>query len=71
MTESPTEVVESVEPPAGPGGNGAASRRAGLMLLLFGVPWWTLLAAGAAWPTAVFVAGTLMFVAALRGTAVL
>ena len=35
-----------------------------IMLLLFGVPWWTLLAAGAAWPTAVFVTGTLLFAAA-------
>jgi predicted MPP superfamily phosphohydrolase len=36
----------------------------GVVLLLFGVPWWTLLASGAAWPTAVFVTGTLLFVAA-------
>ena len=64
MTESPTEVVESVAPPA-------RSRRQwrrvavvlAVMLLLFGVPWWTLLAAGAAWPTAVFVTGSLMFAA--------
>jgi hypothetical protein len=33
-------------------------------LLLFGVPWWTLLTPSAAWPTAVFVTGTLLFAAA-------
>jgi predicted MPP superfamily phosphohydrolase len=36
-----------------------------VLLLLFGVPWWTLLVAGAAWPPAVFVAGTLLFAAAI------
>jgi len=35
-----------------------------ITLLLFGVPWWTLLSPGASWPTAVFVAGTLLFAAA-------
>ncbi len=35
-----------------------------VLLVLFGVPWWTLLAAGAAWPPAVFVTGTLLFTAA-------
>ena len=38
-----------------------------ITLLLFGVPWWTLLASGAAWPTAVFVTGTLLFVVAFAG----
>jgi len=33
-------------------------------LPLFGVPWWTLLTPSAAWPTAVFVTGTLLFAAA-------
>jgi len=32
-----------------------------IMLLLFGVPWWTLVAGGPAWPTAVVVTGTLLF----------
>ena len=31
-----------------------------ILLLLLGVPWWTLLAAGTRWPTAVVVAGTLV-----------
>jgi uncharacterized protein len=65
MTDNPAEVVESVEP-----------RRSmrhywrrmaivlAITLLLFGVPWWTLLAPSASWPTAVFVVGTLLFVAA-------
>jgi hypothetical protein len=38
-----------------------------ITLLLFGVPWWTLLASGAAWPTAVFVIGTLLFIVAFAG----
>ena len=38
-----------------------------VMLLLFGVPWWTLLAAGTAWPTATVVAGTLLFAAGFAG----
>jgi predicted MPP superfamily phosphohydrolase len=65
MTETPADVVESVGPPE-------RSRRhwrrmavvLAVMLLLFGVPWWTLLASGAAWPTAVFVTGTLLFAVA-------
>ena len=65
MTENPAEVVESVDPPR-------RSRRHwrrmavvfAVLLVLFGVPWWTLLAAGAAWPPAVFVTGTLLFTAA-------
>jgi predicted MPP superfamily phosphohydrolase len=35
-----------------------------ILLLLFGVPWWTLLAAGTAWPPAVVVSGSLLFAAA-------
>src|SRR3954452_25628566 len=58
MTETPADVVESVEPPR-------RSHRhwrrwaviIGVLLLLFGVPWWTLLASGAAWPTVVFLGG--------------
>ncbi len=65
MTETPADVVESAGPPQ-------RSRRHwrrmavvfAVMLLLFGVPWWTLLASGAAWPSAVFVTGTLLFAAA-------
>lgn len=37
------------------------------MLLLLGVPWWTLLSAGTQWPTAVIVAGTGLFAAAFVG----
>jgi predicted MPP superfamily phosphohydrolase len=36
-----------------------------IVVLLFGVPWWTLLIAGTRWPTAVLVIGTLAFVAAV------
>ncbi|WP_233604653.1 metallophosphoesterase [Micromonospora sp. HM5-17] len=38
---------------------------AGIVAVLFGVPWWTLFAAGAAWPTPVVVAGTVLFGTAL------
>jgi uncharacterized protein len=36
-----------------------------ILLLLFGVPWWTLVASGAGWPTGVVAAGTVLFAAAL------
>jgi uncharacterized protein len=36
-----------------------------IVLLLFGVPWWTLLCAGTRWPTPVLVIGSLAFVAAV------
>ncbi|MGQ9347198.1 metallophosphoesterase [Mycolicibacterium gilvum] len=35
-----------------------------IMLLLFGVPWWTLVMSGNAWPVPVLVAGTVVFAAA-------
>src|SRR5260370_36189534 len=38
-----------------------------IMLLLLGVPWWTLLSAGTRWPTAVVGAGTLLFASAFVG----
>ena len=38
-----------------------------IMLLLLGVPWWTLLSAGTRWPTAVVGAGTLLFGSAFVG----
>ncbi|GAA3751467.1 metallophosphoesterase [Plantactinospora mayteni] len=42
-----------------------------VLALLFGVPWWTLVAAGAHWPTPVFAAGTGLFAVALAGFPVL
>jgi predicted MPP superfamily phosphohydrolase len=36
-----------------------------ILLLLFGVPWWTLVASGAAWPTGLVAAGTVLFAVAL------
>jgi uncharacterized protein len=67
MTETPADVVESVEPPRR---SGRHWRRWAVVfvitLLLFGVPW-ALLASGAAWPSAVFVVGTLLFVVAFVG----
>lgn len=63
MTDNPAEVVESVERRSPRHGRRIALVLA-ITLLLFGVPWWTLLAPSAAWPTAVFVVGTLIFGAA-------
>jgi predicted MPP superfamily phosphohydrolase len=42
-----------------------------IMLLLLGVPWWTLLSAGTQWPTVVIVAGTVVFAAAFVGLPVM
>ncbi|XVU22104.1 metallophosphoesterase [Actinoplanes sp. CA-054009] len=36
-----------------------------VLALLFGVPWWTLIAGGNQWPTAVFVTGTVVFAVVL------
>jgi len=65
MTDNPAEVVETIDDPP------RRSRKLGrlavvltIVLLLFAVPWWTVLRAGTAWPPAVFVAGTLLFVVA-------
>jgi predicted MPP superfamily phosphohydrolase len=38
-----------------------------IVLILLGVPWWTLLSAGTRWPAAVVVVGTLMFAAVFAG----
>src|ERR1700738_5016826 len=64
MTDTPAEVVESIDPPRRSRHWRRLAVVLAIMLLLFGVPWWTLLASGAAWPTVVFVVGTLIFVAA-------
>ncbi|MFB1294074.1 metallophosphoesterase [Mycobacterium sp. pW049] len=69
MTENPAEVVEEAAGPA-PRRRRRWRRVAvvlTIMLLLFGVPWATLVVGGAAWPTAVVVAGTILFVAAFAG----
>jgi uncharacterized protein len=42
-----------------------------IMLLLLGVPWWTLLSAGTQWPTVVIIAGTVAFAAAFVGLPVM
>jgi uncharacterized protein len=42
-----------------------------IMLLLLGVPWWTLLSAGTRWPTVVIVVGTVVFAAAFVGLPVM
>ena len=65
MTDTPAEVVESIDPPRRSRHWRRLAVVLAIMLLLFGVPWWTLLASGAAWPAVVFVVGTLLFVAAL------
>src|SRR5215213_10442326 len=43
----------------------------GIILLLLGVPWWTLLSTGTQWPTVVIVAGTVVFAAAFVGLPVM
>ncbi|WP_101950732.1 metallophosphoesterase [Mycobacterium sp. 3519A] len=43
----------------------------GVLLLLFGVPWWALLCSGAAWPLPVFIGGTTVFVVMLIALPVL
>ncbi|MDO0977892.1 metallophosphoesterase [Mycolicibacterium frederiksbergense] len=66
MTDNPAEVVEEAAHP--PRRSGARWRRTAVvtavLALLFGVPWWTLVAAGG-WPLPVTIAGTLLFVGAL------
>lgn len=42
-----------------------------VLLLLFGVPWWSLVWSGNDWPAAVFAAGTVVFAAAAAGFPVL
>jgi predicted MPP superfamily phosphohydrolase len=42
-----------------------------VMLLLLGVPWWTLLSAGTQWPPVVIIAGTVAFAAAFVGLPVM
>ena len=42
-----------------------------VLLILLGLPWWTLLAAGTAWPTAVLVAGSVVFAAIFVGLPVM
>jgi hypothetical protein len=42
-----------------------------ILLLLFGLPWWTLLGAGTRWPAAVTVAGSVLLCAALLAFPVL
>jgi len=64
MTDTPAEVVESVEPRRPPRHWRRMLVVLAITLVLFGVPWWTLLAPSASWPTAVIVVGTLLFAAA-------
>jgi predicted MPP superfamily phosphohydrolase len=66
--EVPTSVGEAVE--TAPAPRAGRAWRFGLTLatvlaLLFGVPWWTLFAAGTSWPPAVSVLGALAFLSCL------
>src|SRR4051812_21568616 len=65
MTETPAEVVEAAGPPRRRRHWRRLAVVVAVLLLLFGVPWWTLFAAGAAWPSPVFVTGTLLFAVAV------
>ncbi|MET8151480.1 metallophosphoesterase [Actinoplanes sp. NPDC049668] len=69
-------VGETVEAQAPPRRRRGSALRFGLivavvLLLLFGVPWWTLLWSGNRWPGAVFAAGTVLFAAAAAAFPVL
>ena len=67
MTDNPAEIVEeAAHPPRGTRWHRTVLVSA-VLALLFGVPWWTLVIAGAAWPPAVVAGGTAVFVAALVG----
>lgn len=72
MTDNPAEVVEEATHPRRR--SGARVRRlavvSAVLALLFGVPWWTLVAAGG-WPVPVAVIGTLVFASALIGLPIL
>jgi predicted MPP superfamily phosphohydrolase len=69
---------ETVSPEAVPGATPTPRRRSrgraarfialisAILALLFGVPWWTLIA-GAGWPTPVIATGTVLFVGAMAG----
>jgi predicted MPP superfamily phosphohydrolase len=68
--EVPTSVGEAVEAPPAP--RAGRAWRFGLMLalilaVLFGVPWWTLVAAGTSWPLAVSIVGSLAFLGSAVG----
>ncbi|MDT5263466.1 MAG: uncharacterized protein QOI90_92, partial [Mycobacterium sp.] len=67
MSDSPSVQVK-------PGGQARPRRRwprlipvFAIMVLLLGVPWWTLLSAGTRWPIAVVVVGTVVFAAVFVG----
>ncbi|GAA1773566.1 metallophosphoesterase [Luedemannella helvata] len=65
----PAAVVEGAAEPAPRRRSGGRARflatLIAVLLLLFGVPWWTLVGGPARWPTTAVVVGTIAFVAAL------
>lgn len=67
MTDNPAEVVEEAAHP--PRRRGARWRRravvTAVLVLLFGVPWWTLVVAGTAWPAPIVAAGSVLFAVGL------
>lgn len=67
MSDTPAVVVEDAARPRSRGNPLRLIVIFTVMALLFGVPWWTLLAADTRWPTAVVVAGTVVFAAAFAG----
>jgi predicted MPP superfamily phosphohydrolase len=64
MTDNPAEVVEEAAEERRPRRWRRLLVVLTIMVLLFGVPWWTLVVSGAGWPIPVIVTGTLVFVAA-------
>ncbi|GAA1820914.1 metallophosphoesterase [Luedemannella flava] len=74
-TAGPAAAVETAAEPAPPGRSGGRWRflavLLGVLALLFGVPWWTLVGGPARWPTTAVVVGTVAFLAALVALPVL
>lgn len=64
MSETPAEVVETSTPPRSPRRWRRLAVVFTIVVLLFGLPWWTVLWAGTHWPTPVVVIGTVLVVAA-------
>lgn len=63
MTDTPAAVVESETPTRRPRIWLRVLIVSAILLLLFSVPWWTLLSAGTRWPAAVVIAGSSTLVA--------
>jgi uncharacterized protein len=73
VLEAPPGADDPVEAgsPRGRGRGRWVPRLVFVLLLLFGLPWWTLFSAGTDWPLPVVLVGTVLFAAAVPGLPVL